>query len=98
MFYVPCLFLPQNPGSNWILLKIARYGHGSIFAHGRIFVFGGWISGPRSASVHSLALDGGNWTEEPDLPIDVWYLEVASVEKNIFLLDVETNELLKNGY
>ena len=76
-------------------LKIARYGHGSIFAHGRIFVFGGWISGPRSASVHTLALDGGNWTEEPDLPIGVWYAEVASVENSIFLLDVETNQFLK---
>ena len=76
-------------------LKISRYGHGSIFAHGRIFVFGGNISGSKSASVHSLALDGGKWTEEPDLPIAVWYSEVVSVENSIFLLDVETNQLLK---
>ena len=74
-------------------LKISRYGHGSIFAHGRIFVFGGCISRPKS--VHSLALDGGKWTEEPDLPIAVYYPEVASVENSIFLLDVETNQILK---
>ena len=76
-------------------LTISRHCHGSIFAHGRIFVFGGWMSGARSASVHSLALDEGNWTKEPNLTIAVWYPEVASVGNSIFLLDVETHQLLK---
>ena len=75
--------------------EISRYGHGSIFAYGRIFLFGGWKSNRKSASVHSLALDGGKWTEEPYLPIDLWYPEVASVKNSIFLLDVEINKLLK---
>ena len=71
-------------------LKFARDSHGSIFAHGIIFVFGG-----STTSVHSLALDGGEWTEEPDLPFAVTYPEVASVDNSIFLLDVNTNQLLK---
>ena len=76
-------------------LNFARHAHGSIFAHGIIFVFGGTTSSSRSASVHSLALDGGKWTEEPDMPIIVRYPEVTSVENSIFLLDIDTNQLLK---
>ena len=76
-------------------LKFARFGHGSIFAHGRIFVFGGCMSGLSSASVHSLALDGGKWTEESDLPFAVYLPEAASVENSIFLMDVNANHLLK---
>ena len=75
-------------------LKFARYAHGSVFAHGIIFVIGGVICGSQSASVHSLALDGGKWTEEPDLSIAVQYPEVANVENSIFLLDVNTKQLL----
>ena len=76
-------------------LKFVRYAHGSIFASGITFVFGGIISGSQSASVHSLALDGGKWTEEPGLPSAVWYPEVANVENSIFLLDIYTNKFLK---
>ena len=77
-------------------LKSALHGHGSIFAHGIIFVLGGWKSASKSASVHSLALDGGKWTEETDLPITVQYPQVASVDNSIFLLDVaDTNQFLK---
>ena len=62
---------------------------------GRIFVFGGGATHTsKSTSVHSLALDGDNWTEEANLPIEVYYPEVASVENIIFLLDVYTNKLL----
>ena len=80
---------------SWKQLDPLKLAHGSIFAHGRIFVFGGTISESESASVHSLALDGGKWTEEPDLPTAVWFPEVASVQNNIFLLDIQTNQLLK---
>ena len=62
---------------------------------GRIFVFGGGATSmSKSASVHSLVLDGNNWTKEANLPIEVFYPEVASVENSIFLLDVYTNKLL----
>ena len=76
-------------------MKSARCNHGSIYMKGRIFVFGGganYVS--KSTSVHSLALDGDNWTEETNLPMEVFYPEVASVENSIFLLNVHNNKLL----
>ena len=76
-------------------LKFLRSSHGSIVAHGTIFLFGGYKSSVKSAFVHSLALDGGKWTEETDLPIAMIFPEVSNVENSIFLLDVDTNQLLK---
>ena len=76
-------------------LKFPRRSHGSMFAYGVIFVFGGYVSGSLSSSIHSLALDGGKWTEETDLPLAVGHPEVSNIENSIFLLDVNTNQLLK---
>ena len=76
-------------------MKSARCNHGSIFTNGKIFVFGGGNrTMSKSASVHSLALDGNSWTEETELPIEVHRPEVATTENNIFLLDITTNHLL----
>ena len=75
-------------------LKFPRNSHGCIVAHGMTFVFGGYISGSPSPSVHSLALHGV-WTEEKNLPTAVIFPEVSNVQNSIFLLDVETNQLLK---
>ena len=95
VFYVSCLISTKS-WKQLDSLKFARYAHGSIFADGIVFVFGGTVSVvQQSASVHSLTLDGGKWTSEPDLPIGVYYPEVANVENSIFLLDINTNQLLK---
>ena len=78
-------------------LKFLRRAHGSVFAHEFIFVLGGYEFGSitKSKSVHSLALDGGKWTKETDIPVAVKFPGVASIENSIFLLDVDTNQLLK---
>ena len=60
-------------------------------------MFGGFIAGYSSATVHSLELNRGTWTEETGLPVVVCFPEVAKVQNNIFLFDVETNQLLKMG-
>ena len=87
--------LSTNSWKQLKTMKYARCSHGSVFIGGRIFVFGGGASSnSRSASVHSLALDVNQWAEEADLPIQVRYPEVASVENSIFLLHTDTNELL----
>ena len=76
-------------------LKHIRYAHGSIFISGRIFLLGGIIPVNASSSVHSLAVEGGKWKEEVNLPFEVQYPEVASVKESIFLLDIwSTRQLL----
>ena len=75
-------------------LKFPRHAHGSTFISGRIFLFGGRISRRRSSSVHSLAVKGGEWAKEVDLPLEVSYREVAIVKERIYLLDIHTNQLL----
>ena len=75
-------------------LKFPLYAHGSVFYNGRIFLLGGRISRNKSSSVHSLAVEGGQWSKEADLPFEVSYPEVASVKDNIFLLDIHSNKLL----
>ena len=75
-------------------LPVPRSQHGSIFMNGRIFLFGGWISGSSSSSVIALDLDGGKWNQEPDMPIEVRYTEVASVDSSIYIFDTyDSNEL-----
>ena len=77
-------------------LPAERYGHGSIFMKGRIYLFGGYVSGSKSSSVISLDLDGGKWNQEPDIPITVRYLVVACVDSSIFLFDsCDSNQLLQ---
>ena len=83
--------LSTNSWKQLKAMRSVRYAHGSIFMSGKIFVFGG---NPSATSVHSLPLNGDKWTEETDLPIEVGWPEVASVENSIFLLDVHTNKLL----
>ena len=77
-------------------LPSPRDEHGSIFMKGRIFLFGGWMSGSGSSSVISLDLDGaGVWNEEKEIPIAVRYPEVAFLESSIVLFDYESKQLLQ---
>ena len=72
-------------------MKTARRAHGSIYMNQRIFVIGGNTS--VATSVHSLAINGDNWTEA-DLPIPVSYPEVVSGANSMFLLYSDANQLL----
>ena len=77
-------------------LPAPRERHGSIFISGKIYLFGGWVSGTKQVSVISLDLNGGTWNQEPAMPITVGYPEVAHVDSSLFLLDhCETNQLLQ---
>ena len=88
--------LSTNSWKQLKAMKTMRCNHGSIFISGRIFVLGGGRAHiSKSASVHSLALDGDNWTEEADIPIKVHYPEVANVEDSIFLLDGYSIQLFR---
>ena len=75
---------------SWKQLKALpdkRNRHASIFMKGKIFVFGGYVARSRSSSVSSLDLDGGEWDQEPGMPISVIWAEVTCVESSIFLFD-----------
>ena len=76
-------------------LPAPRNQHGSIFMMGRIFLFGGNVSGSESSSVTSLDLDGGKWNQEPDIPILVRWPEVACVNSSIFLFESSRKQLLQ---
>ena len=79
-------------------LPFPRHGHGSIFTHGKIYVFGGKVSNSfwPCSSVLSLEIEGGMWNKEPDIPITSTYLpEVASIDSSIFLLGFGARELLQ---
>ena len=66
-----------------------RHCHGSIFACGKIYIFGGYRSGIQSSDVLSLELEGGQWNQEPDVPVSRVHLpEVACMDSSIFLLIV----------
>ena len=88
---------------SWIKLeKIpeVRQEHGSTFFHGKIFMFGGFISGKWSRSVASLPLEGGRWSKEPELHVAVRAPEVTSVDSDegssMYLMDVYgDNQLLQ---
>ena len=58
-------------------LPLPRNGHAAIFINRKIYVFGGFVTGSKSASVLSLKLDDEEWNVEPDLPFPVCYPEVA---------------------
>ena len=79
-------------------LPHSRYCHASIFACGKIYIFGGYRSGMGilSSDVLSLELEGGKWNQEPNVPITRVHLpEVACVGSSIFLLSVyDTYQLL----
>ena len=64
-------------------------GHGSIFCGGKIFLLGGSSSesGTHQSSVISLELEGEQWNQEPDIPIELIHPEVACVHPCIFLFD-----------
>ena len=76
-------------------LPAPRDRHGSIFMKGRIYLFGGKVSGSQSSTVISLDLDGGKWNQEPDIPIAVGWLEVACMVSSIFLFDIVSKQLLQ---
>ena len=84
-----CAMLISSTNSwKWLEpLSAPRDMHGSIFMKGRIFLLGGYVSGPESSSVTSLELDGGQWNQEPDIPITLRWPEVACVDSSIFLFD-----------
>ena len=76
-------------------LRHPRYAHGAACVDRKIMVFGGRVSGSSlSATVQSLSLDGGEWTDEQDIPKRVDYPEVASVDSGIFLLDTSDSNKL----
>ena len=67
-----------------------RHYHGSIFACGKIYIFGGSRSGSLSSDVLSLELGGGKWNQEPDVPVSWADLpEAACVDSSIFLLSFD---------
>ena len=68
-------------------LPAPRYMHASTFVKGKIYLFGGFVSGSKSSSVISLKIEGGKWNQEPDIPIEVVHAVVACVDSIIFLLD-----------
>ena len=68
-------------------LPASRHCHASSFVKGKIYLLGGYVSGPRSSNVISLELEGGKWNQEPDMPITVAHAEAACVDSSIFLLD-----------
>ena len=85
--------------NSWVQLEpralpFERHAHGSVHFGGKIFVLGGWISGKLSSSVQSLHLDGGKWTNEPNLPRAADCSAVACVGSSIFLFDIDTGKLL----
>ena len=71
-----------------------RYVHASTFMKGKIYLFGGVVSGSQSSSVISLELQGGKWNQEPNIPITAAHAEVACVDSSIFLLDVNSSQQL----
>ena len=75
-------------------LPAERYGHGSIFMKGRIYLFGGYVSGSKSSSVISLDLEEGKWNQEPGIPITVRYPVVVCVDSSIFLFDRNDSDQL----
>ena len=68
-------------------LPALRCYHASTFMKGKIYLFGGYVSGSQSSSVISLEIEGGKWNQEPDIPLTVAHAEVACVDSSIFLLD-----------
>ena len=68
-------------------LPAPRERHGSIFISGKIYLFGGYVSGALQpvASAISLDLNGGTWNQEPAMPIEVSYPHVACVDSSVFL-------------
>ncbi len=75
-------------------LSVARYAHGSIFMHGKIYLLGGHVNNTVSKSVQSLALDGGTWKDEPELPQYVYLAEASCMGGNLFLLEIWNNNHL----
>ena len=76
-------------------LPCSRYTHGSIFMDGKIFLLGGVMSGTASPSVKSMEFEEGKWNQEPDMPVQVRFPEVAGWDANIFLLDTyDSSKLL----
>ena len=77
-------------------LPVQRDMHGSIFLMGRIFLFGGLVSGLQSSNATSLDVNGGEWNKEPDIPITMRLPDVACLDSSIFLLDsFDTSKLLQ---
>ena len=76
-------------------LRAKRYCHASICITGVLFVFGGTVSGVESKSVDCLALEDGQWENGPELPKAVNLPRVAQIKSIIYLLDCNTNQLMK---
>ena len=76
-------------------LPVSRDSHGSIFACGKIYLFGGRVADVWDLSVLSLDLEGGKWNREPNIPdMGVRLPKVACVNSSIFLLDLYTLHML----
>ena len=81
-----------------------RHGHGSVFHHRLLWVFGGWVGGEgtydesdQSPSVQFLDTDTSVWSDGPVLPNAVSYPEVARIRNTIYLLEPQSNRLLRLG-
>ena len=84
--------------NSWIELKplpVHRREHGSVYFHGKIFVFSGMVAGKQSTSVQSLLLDGGNWNDEPSIHTFACCPTAACAHNSIFLLETYENVLLQ---
>ena len=84
--------------NSWVQLKplpVQRYQHGSVYFCSKIFVFSGVVAEIQSTSVQSLFLDGGDWSNEPSIPRTANHPAVACAHNSIFLLDIDSNELLQ---
>ena len=80
---------------SWVQLKdmlIIRQAHGSICIKEVLYVFGGFIgkctnSSKAAASVQSVMLKGGNWTNEPEMPLALEFPTVSNVDNTVYLLE-----------
>ena len=72
-----------------------RHAHGSSCVKGFLLVLGGYVNGNESCAVDFLMIDEGEtWQKGPDLLIAVTYPKVSDIEKDVYLLDEGTTQLL----
>ena len=82
-------------------MKEARHSHGTTYMNGLLLVIGGCLGQKssikqRCTSVHSMVLEGGDWRNEPDLPLAVECPKVSDIVDDVYLLDaLNTNQLYK---
>ena len=84
--------------NEWIPLAnllVERHYHASLFVNNLLFIFGGYVDSVWSSSVHYLD-ESGKWQETENIPEKAGLPEVASIGKDVYLLEpVNSNKLFK---